>query len=72
MWRKCFEHQPNLTEKILGGKKFTNHSIRATAITNMKRAEIADRKIIGITGHKSIENLSNYDAALSMVKKVAC
>ena len=62
---------PNLTENILGGKKFTNHSIRATAITNM-RAEIEDRKIIGITGHKSTENLSNYDAALSMVKKVAC
>ena len=58
---------PIPTAKILGSPKYTNHCIRSTG--RMKSAEIEDKQIIGVTGHKTIENLDRYNAVPSMKEK---
>ena len=59
---------PTLTG-ILGIEHATNHQLRSTAITLCKDNDIEDRTIMGLTGHKSVENLNNYNAAPPMKKK---
>jgi hypothetical protein len=41
---------------------FTNHSLRATSITAMKRASYWESDIMAISGHKSKESLKHYIA----------
>ena len=37
---------------------YTNHCLRATSITHMKRCGIEDRKICTVTGHKNVNSLA--------------
>ena len=40
---------------------YTNHCVRATCITNMKRSGIDDRRICSVSGHRNVQSLSAYD-----------
>eukprot|EP00117_Sycon_ciliatum_P039360 scpid88107/ scgid29110/ len=44
-----------------GVRKYTNHCIRATAISQMKACGIEDRKICAVSGHKNPASLQSYD-----------
>ena len=44
---------------------YTNHSIRATSITEMDEAGVASPHIIRISGHKSETSIKNYSNRLS-------
>ena len=48
---------------------YTNHSIRATSITEMDEAGVASRHIMRISGHKSGASIKNYSNRLSDEKK---
>jgi hypothetical protein len=48
---------------------YTNHSIRATAITEMDEGGIATTHIIRVSGHKSEESVKHYVRRLSDKKK---
>ena len=41
-------------------KTYTNHSIRATVVTNLDRAGFEARHIMATTGHKSETSIKNY------------
>ena len=43
-------------------KIYTNHSVRATAITLQSNAEISNRHIIAISGHRSEQSLVSYNS----------
>lgn len=55
------------------GRKFvmnyTNHSIRATSITEMDEAGVASRHIMRISGHKSEASIKNFSNRLSDKKR---
>ena len=44
---------------------YTNHCLRATSITHMKRCGVEDRKICTVTGHKNVNSLAAYDRVTS-------
>ncbi len=48
--------------QIVGVPVQTNHSIRATGISAMKRAGFEDREVALLRGHKSLANLNSYHA----------
>jgi len=48
---------------------YTNHSIRATAITEMDEAGIDTRHIMRVSGHKSESSIKHYTQRLSEKKK---
>jgi integrase len=48
---------------------YTNHSIRATSITEMDEAAVASRRIMRISGHKSEASIKNYSNRLSDKKR---
>ena len=41
-------------------RKYTNHSLRVTAITTLTRDSFTDKQIMALTGHKSTSSLSIY------------
>jgi len=43
------------------GKNITNHSTRKTLVKKLKKAGVDGRNIAAITGHKTEENLRDYD-----------
>ena len=43
-------------------KRFTNHSLRKTTVTKLRKAGATSREIMAITGHKSEQSLADYDA----------
>ena len=51
---------PTLT-KIFDLKRFTNNSIRPTAIRSMKRGGASDREITTVSGHRDEKSLQHYD-----------
>ena len=40
---------------------YSNHCLRATAITLMKKSGLEDRKIMAVSGHKNVQSLQAYD-----------
>ena len=46
--------------KLLGIQKYTNHCLRVTAVTILKRQNYNDKQIMSITGHKSSTSLEIY------------
>ena len=50
-------------------QRYTNHSIRATSITLLDDAEIPDRHIIKVSGHKNASSLKSYSHHVSEQKK---
>lgn len=55
---------------ILGLPRMTNHSLRATSITRMKRFGLEDRAIMRVSGHKRIETLTNYNPNPTVAEKL--
>ena len=53
----------------LSNPNYTNHSIRATCITLLDRAQFEARHIIAITGHKSESTIKKYAKGCSSEKK---
>ena len=43
-------------------KKYTNHSVRATAITIWSNANVSNRHIMAISGHRSEQSLVHYNS----------
>lgn len=46
-------------------KLYTNHCIRPTVVTNLKKAGFADREICAITGHKNERSVARYDKGVN-------
>ena len=53
-------------------KIYTNHSVRATAITLWSDAQVPSRHIMAISGHRSEASLRNYNARPSSKQLRAC
>ena len=51
---------------------FTNHSLRATGATELFQSEAPEKVIQGITGHRSIQALRQYERVGDLQKKAAC
>eukprot|EP00117_Sycon_ciliatum_P013121 scpid80414/ scgid13915/ len=49
---------------------YTNHCLRVTSITLMKKAGLEDRKIMAVSGHKSVASLQSYDRPTSSYSRV--
>jgi len=52
---------PELSRKSAIPVQYTNHSLRATAITRMFRAEVEERVIAETSGHRSLKALRSYE-----------
>ena len=50
-------------------KKYTNHCIRATAITALDQARFAPRHIMSVSGHRSEASIKNYSRKTSTDQK---
>ena len=46
--------------ELLGMKRYTNHTLRVTAVTNLRRDNFNTKQIMSITGHKSSASLEIY------------
>lgn len=53
-------------------RRYTNHSLRATAITLWSEAGISNRHIMAISGHRNEESLRHYNARPSPLKLLQC
>ena len=51
---------------------FTNHSLRATGATELFRSEAPEKVIQGITGHRSVGALHQYERPGDLQKQAAC
>ena len=51
---------PWLSERANLSKRYTNHSLRATTVTTMKKAKFIYNDICAVTGHKNPLSLRNY------------
>jgi len=51
---------------------YTNHSVRATAITLWSNAGVANRHIMAISGHRNEQSLSHYNTRPSSVQLHHC
>ncbi|VDI61662.1 Hypothetical predicted protein [Mytilus galloprovincialis] len=51
---------PAICEKAGLGKRYTNHSLRATTVHVLDEADFAGRHIMSVTGHKSENSLKTY------------
>ena len=50
-----------ISERAGLSKKYTNHCVRATAVTILKENGVEDRKVCLVTGHKSEKSLEHYN-----------
>ena len=46
-------------------KKYTNHCLRVTGITSLKRGNFSDKQVMSVSGHKSIDSLAIYQRVKS-------
>ena len=49
-------------------RKYTNHCVRATAVTSRKKNGVEDRTICVLTGHKNEKSLSSYPQFIGVPK----
>ena len=59
------EMMPRISEKAGLSQRYTNHSVRATAITRLSAAGVEARHIMAVSGHRSEQSLSSYSAPTS-------
>ena len=50
----------NISEKAELSKRYTNHCIRVTGITNLSQANFNMKQIMSVSGHKSVNSLALY------------
>ena len=50
-----------LSEKACLSQHYTNHCIRVTGITNLRKANFTSKQIMAVSGHKSVESLAIYE-----------
>lgn len=62
----------NISEAASLSKTYTNHSIRATAITLWSNAGIPNRHIMAISGHRSEQSLAHYNTRPSSSQLRSC
>ena len=58
-----------ISERLHLSKQFTNHSVRATAITTLCDAGIRDRHIAKLSVHRSLHSIANYNRDCSEPQK---
>ena len=51
----------NISKRARLSKLYTNHSIRPTVVTTLKRQGFSDEACMAVTGHKTKENVARYD-----------
>ena len=49
-----------ISEKAGLSRKYTNHSLRATAVNILDKAQFTSRHIMAVTGHKAKSSLKIY------------
>ena len=62
---------PELSKEAAVGVHYTNHSLRATAITRMYEGGVPENLISEKSGHKSIKALRSYESTSIQQEKVA-
>ena len=78
-----YENRPLGVHKLAGmmkeisqlaclSKVYTNHSVRATAITLLSNAQVPSRHIMAISGHRSEASLKHYNARPSSEQLRSC
>lgn len=50
-------------------KRYTNHSVRVTALQLLDDNNIKDRHVVRVSGHKSTDSIKNYARRLSASRK---
>jgi len=55
-----------ISKEALLSKVYTNHSVRATAITLWSNAGIPNRHIMAISGHRNEQSLGHYNSRPSV------
>ena len=50
-----------LSEAAGLSQTYTNHCLRVTSISLMKRAGLEDRKIMAVSGHRNVQSLQSHD-----------
>ena len=58
-----------ISKRLNLSKKFTNHSVRATTITNLSEAGVEARHIAKLSGHRSLQSIDNYNKDCSESQK---
>ena len=74
--KKLQKFMPELSEKCMLSKRYTNHSIRATGATILSHQNFNPAQIMSVSGHKSVSSLSVYqhvggDEEIKMGKAIA-
>ena len=73
--QRC-QHPGKRDEKISEAaglsKLYTNHSIRATAITLWSNADVPNRHIMSISGHRNEQSLAHYNSPPSVSQHQNC
>ena len=60
---------PNLSTVANLSKRYTNHCVRATTITNLHRGGVPPNRIVSVTKHKDLKSLAHYLDAPSAAEK---
>lgn len=59
-----------ISRKACLGFIYTNHCIRATAITTLRDAGVAPTDIINVTGHRSVQSIQHYSKPSGQLRKM--
>ena len=62
----------SISEEAKLSKMYTNHSVRATAITLWSNVGVQNRHIIAISGHRSEQSLLHYNTQPSTSQLRTC
>ena len=61
-----------ISKKAQLSQEYTNHSVRATTITNLHRGGVESSRIISVTNHKNVQSLSHYIDGMSEAERQNC
>ena len=60
---------PTISQSAQLLQKYTNHSVRVTATTVMKNANIEDRTVCAVSGRRNLKTMNSYDGPSDSVKR---
>ena len=55
----------NICDKVKLSTRYTNHCIRVTGVTNLRRANFNAKQVMSVSGHKSVDSLAVYERVQS-------